>query len=336
MAPDRQKAIQAAEKLVSKGRIQAAIDQYRKVLDRHPSDTSTLNRVGDLHVRLNRMTQAVELFTQTAESFGRQGFFVKAIAIYKKIIRLDPSQITSYEALADLYNRQGLAGDSLAQYQVVAEYYQRHGNAEAAIGIYDKMVGIEPNNPTRRLQLAGLLQGEGRTSKALDQYYEIARLMLEHSRGDDALRVLSEGLAIDAENLDFVRKAMHALEQGGFDRLAQSLLDKAIEANPQASALRSEPRSTPPPVEAPAVSPEVEPTSLPEPDRDAAAPRGPSSPRRPSSRRSTKRNRSSRRVLAKAPDRRRARLRRRLPPTRATRRPSRAPSSSTWARSSST
>jgi tetratricopeptide (TPR) repeat protein len=252
---DRQKAIQSAEKLVSKGRIQAAIDQYHRVLDRHPNDTSTLNRVGDLHVRLNRMPKAIELFKQTAESFGRQGFFVKAIAIYKKIIRLDPAQIGAYEALADLYNRQGLTGDSLAQYQVVADFYRKHGDSEAAIGVYRSMVEIEPNNPTRRLQLAGLLQGEGRTSKALDQYYEIARLMLEHSRGDDALRVLSEGVAIDPQNLDFVRKAMQALQDGGFDRLATTLLEKAIEDNPEANALRLDPLPSEPAAESPDPSP---------------------------------------------------------------------------------
>lgn len=238
MAPDRQKVIQAAEKLVGRGRIQAAIDEYRKVLERYPNDTSTLNRVGDLYARLNRMPKAIELFQQTAEGFGKQGFFVKAIAIYKKIIRLDPSQINAYEALADLYNRQGLTGDSLAQYQVVADYYQKHDDAEAALGVYRNMVEIEPSNPTRRLQLAGLLQEEGQLSKALEQYFEIASLMLGHSRGEDALRVLLGALDVDAGNLDFVRRAIHLLEDGGFDQLGADLLDAAAERNPAANTLR--------------------------------------------------------------------------------------------------
>ena len=70
MAKDRQKVIQAAEKLAARGRIQAAIDEYRKVLDRHPNDTTTLNRVGDLYVRLNRLPKAIDLFQKTAESFS--------------------------------------------------------------------------------------------------------------------------------------------------------------------------------------------------------------------------------------------------------------------------
>jgi len=238
VAQDRQKVVQAAEKLAARGRIQAAIDEYRKVLDRHPNDTTTLNRVGDLYVRLNRLPKAIDLFQKTAESFGRQGFFVKAIAIYKKMIRLDPGQIRAYEALADLYNRQGLTGDSLAQYQVVADYYVKHNEMEAALNVHYSMVEIEPANPTRRLQLADVLQKEGKQAQAQEQYYEIASLMLTHSRGDDALKVMTGALDVDAGNLDFVRKAMHALQNSGFNRLADELLDQAIERNPQANALR--------------------------------------------------------------------------------------------------
>lgn len=245
MAKDRQKVIQAAEKLAARGRIQAAIDEYRKVLDRHPNDTTTLNRVGDLYVRLNRLPKAIDLFQKTAESFSRQGFFVKAIAIYKKMIRLEPGQIRAYEALADLYHRQGLTGDSLAQYQVVADYYLKHEDIESAVKVQRSMVEIEPENPTRRLQLADVLKRDGRPAKAQEQYQAIADLMLEHSRGDDAAKVLQGALDIDAGNLDFVRQAIHSLQSGGFDRLADELLEEAIRRNPQANVLRLDALDTP-------------------------------------------------------------------------------------------
>lgn len=251
MAKDRQKVIQSAEKLAARGRIQAAIDEYRKVLDPHPNDTTTLNRVGDLYLRLNRLPKAIDLFQKTAESYGRQGFFVKAIAIYKKMIRLDPGQIRAYEALADLYNRQGLTGDSLAQYQVVADYYVKHDDAEAALNVHYSMVEIEPSNPTRRLQLADVLQKQGKTTQAQEQYFEIASLMLTHSRGDDALKVLIGALDVETGNLDFVRKAMHALQNAGFDRLADELLNQAAQRNPQANALRLDILESPEPAMAP-------------------------------------------------------------------------------------
>ena len=87
------KVARNAEKLVARGKLNAAIDEYRKLLAESANDTTTLNRVGDLYARLNRLDKATALFKKTADHFIDEGFFVKAIAIYKKIIRLDPAQM---------------------------------------------------------------------------------------------------------------------------------------------------------------------------------------------------------------------------------------------------
>ena len=101
MALDRNKVARNAEKLVARGKLNAAIDEYRKLLAESANDTTTLNRVGDLYARLNRLDKATALFKKTADHFINEGFFVKAIAIYKKILRLDQGRIEIYEHLAD-------------------------------------------------------------------------------------------------------------------------------------------------------------------------------------------------------------------------------------------
>ncbi len=101
MTADRQKLIRDAERLVGRGKLNAAIDAYLAVLDADPDDTTTLNRVGDLYARLQRLGEAIELFKRAAEHFSEEGFTVKAIAIYRKILRLDPLQLEASESLAD-------------------------------------------------------------------------------------------------------------------------------------------------------------------------------------------------------------------------------------------
>ena len=117
--------IRAAEKYVAKGKLEAAIKEYRKVLAENPNDANTLNRVGDLYARIERFDEAVKLFSQIAEQYTRDGFFVKAIAIYKKIIKLDPTSLAVYERLAELYHKQGLLNEARTQYQVLADYYEK-------------------------------------------------------------------------------------------------------------------------------------------------------------------------------------------------------------------
>ncbi len=236
MAPSRQEVVQNAQKLVARGRLEAAIEEYRKILEASPNDTSTLNQVGDLYARLNRPQRATELFRQTAENFSRQGFFVKAIAIYKKIIRLDPSQISAYENLADLYHKQGLSNDAQSQYQVVADYYVKHGDKRAAVNVYRNMVGIDAANPSYRLRLAGLFQDLGETPAAFEQYEQIARLMLEHGRHEEAAQVYASALDLGLPSSEFVASAVSALRQVGHPQGADRVLRLSGERHPAAAA----------------------------------------------------------------------------------------------------
>ena len=145
---NREQVVKVAEKYVAKGKLDAAIKEYLKVLKENPNDVSTLNRLGDLYARTSRIEEAVRLFTQIAQQYTEDGFLVKAIAIYKKIIKLDPTRLEVYEQLAELYGKQGLINEARTQYQVLADYYQKHDNAASAIAIYQKMSQLEPENPT--------------------------------------------------------------------------------------------------------------------------------------------------------------------------------------------
>jgi tetratricopeptide (TPR) repeat protein len=237
MALDRNRVARSAEKLVARGKLTAAIDEYRKLLAESTNDTTTLNRVGDLYARLNRLDKATALFKKTADHFIDEGFFVKAIAIYKKIIRLDPAQIEVYERLADLYSRQGLLNESRSQYQVVADYYQKHGDTEAAIGVYGKLVELEPGNPSHRLRLADQLRQSERPFEAVVQFREIASLFLSHGRADDAVKLYSAALDIDASDLGFVSEAIQQLKDAGHQAAAERLFVGAVERNPAAADL---------------------------------------------------------------------------------------------------
>ena len=152
----REQLVKVAEKYVAKGRIDAAIKEYLKLLKENPNDVSTLNRLGDLYARLSRIDEAVRLFTQIALQYTEDGFLVKAIAIYKKIIKLDPTRLQVYENLAALYHKQGLTNEARTQYLVLADYYLKHHDSAAAIAIYQKMAELEPDNPSHHLKLAEL------------------------------------------------------------------------------------------------------------------------------------------------------------------------------------
>src|SRR5437763_16710024 len=99
MAISREQVVQAAERYVSRGKIEAAIREYRKVLAENPNDANTLNRVGDRYARIQRIDEAADLFNQIAAQHTEEGLFVQAIAIYKEVIKLNPTHLEVHERL---------------------------------------------------------------------------------------------------------------------------------------------------------------------------------------------------------------------------------------------
>jgi tetratricopeptide (TPR) repeat protein len=254
MALQREQIVQTAEKFVSRGKIEPAIKEYRKLLAENPNDINTLNRVGDLYARIQRIDEAVDFFTQIAEQYTAEGFFVKAIAIYKKIIKLDPTRLEVYEQLAELYHRQGLVTEARTQYQVLADYYQKHANAPSAIAIYQKMVQLEPDNPTYHVKLAEIYHQQQLVEKAMGEYRLIAELMIKHGRPQEAAQVYERALDIESQNIPFITDAVLKLREAGNNAGAAHFLAIAVERNPQAEkvarmvreeAVPAEPRPTP-------------------------------------------------------------------------------------------
>ncbi len=237
MAIDRPQVIASAEKLVARGKIEAAIKEYRKLLAENPNDASTLNRLGDLYARIDRIDEAVRLFSQIADRYTDDGFFVKAIAIYKKIIKLDPTRLAVYERLAELYHKQGLIPEARTQYQVLVDYYQKHSNPASAISVLQKMAILIPDDPAPHVKLAELFHSQQLTEKALAEYRLIADLMLRHNKVEEATQVYAKAIEAEPGDIAFITDAVLGLKDAGHVGAAARLLALAVERNPQAEKI---------------------------------------------------------------------------------------------------
>jgi tetratricopeptide (TPR) repeat protein len=239
----RQGLIHQAEEWVRRGRPKRALALYLKVLKANPDDTRVLNRAGDLCARLSRNTEAVSFYRRAALLFSQQGFHDKAIALCKMIIRLDPTLIEVMETLAKLQAGQGLVHEAVSQYEAVAVYYRQSNQPRRAIEAQQAIVELQPNDPSRRLELANLYQQNGRAQEALAQYRGISAVLISHGRAEEARQVCVKALAIDAGDLDFVAEALVDLSASGYPEEAGRLLEAAIASNPAARHLEDRLRS---------------------------------------------------------------------------------------------
>ncbi len=237
MAIQRDKIVASAEKLVAKGKIEPAIKEYERLLDDNPNDVNTLNRIGDLWVRVNRIDEAVKVYTRIADHYAKDGFFLKAIAIYKKINKLDPSRLEIYAKLADLYAKQGLAMEAKGQYQVLADYYLKHGDPDNALKTYQKIADLDPNSINVHVKLADLYSQNGKVAEALKEYDRVGRMLLKRGMTEEAVQVFRKALKIDPGNVELAESLANTLLEARDFTNAQQILEAATDANPDSTRL---------------------------------------------------------------------------------------------------
>src|SRR3989338_10394181 len=102
---EKSKIIDKAQKLVQKGYLDKAIAEYKRVVEKDPKDATIRLRIGDLYVKINKKDEAIREYTEVAKVHAQKGFYLKAIAVYKQILKLDEGLMETHFKLADLYTK---------------------------------------------------------------------------------------------------------------------------------------------------------------------------------------------------------------------------------------
>ncbi len=224
MVFEKAKVLKAAEKFLSQGKINAAIKEYRQIVENDEDDLTTLNMLGDLCVREGQNDEAITCFSRIAEYYSQQEFNLKAIAMYKKIERLQPRDPAIANKLAVLYASQGLAADARAQYLIVADAYTRAGRTKQTFEILHKVADLDPHNTEIRLKLAEGYLKENLGSEATKAFLEAATRLFDTGQFEKALKAYSRALELRPNDDTALRGVVSAhVALGSADEAAELL-----------------------------------------------------------------------------------------------------------------
>jgi len=106
---DLRKLKDKAAELASKGKVEKAAELFREILRADPRDVATCQKLAEVLRRGGEIAEAVERYAQVAERFARDGLLIKAIAICKTILELDPEHVVTQRQLAELYAKRSIA-----------------------------------------------------------------------------------------------------------------------------------------------------------------------------------------------------------------------------------
>ncbi len=219
MALNRDAALRKAEKLLRQGRLDAAIAEYRQIIDDQPGDWNTANILGDLYARAGQLDKAVSEYTRIADHLAAEGFYPKAAALYKKLLKIKGNNEHALLQLAEIGARQGLLADARHALNIVADARTARGDRSGAAEVRMRLGALDPGDLEARLAGARAAAEFGDTPRAVTGLTSLARELQERGSADEALTVLAEAMRIAPGDPDVTSSVMQAyLAKGDFVR----------------------------------------------------------------------------------------------------------------------
>lgn len=202
---NKEKILEHAKKLAAEGRFDKAIAEYDKILQLDPEDLRVKIKVAELYVKRKQIQDAIRLYMEVAKGYADGSFYLKAVTVYKSILRLNPSLIDVNIALSELYEKMELIQDALYQYQIVGTALEQKNDAQGILNIREKMVSLDPKNISLRIRLAETYQLQGMVDKSIDMYEELAVQQKNSNDPEQLIELYSKILAHRPEKNEFVR-----------------------------------------------------------------------------------------------------------------------------------
>ena len=232
MAINKDKVRAAAQKYLQKGQIDKAIREFQRLVDEAPSDVRTLLKIGDLYARKGDAEAATQTYTRVARFYADQGFFLKAVAVYKQIIKLNPTAVPINIKLAELYSALGLLPDAISQYRQIAALYEEQSDDEGMAEMLAKMVELDPDNIATRIKIAELTMRQGSVEDAALHFRHAAGILKAQNRTEDYIKVAERILRVAPSDLGLVRELAGLYMQRGDAKRALAKLQISFKEDP--------------------------------------------------------------------------------------------------------
>lgn len=193
---DKTRHHEAASRYAARGQLERAAREYQRILEADGKDVRALQKLAEIHQKSGRNADAARLLKQLAESYSDQGFYLKAVAVYKQVLKLGDDQVEVNLQLAQLYRQLGLISDATQQYQLAANHYDKQGKVKESLEILRSMVELDPENVAGKVKLGELYAREQMPEEAAAELKRAAAQLERMGRNEDRLRVLERIIQI--------------------------------------------------------------------------------------------------------------------------------------------
>ena len=200
----RAQYLQVAEEFLKAGELENAVRIFQKILEMDPENSNMRVRLAEVYLRLNKKTEAWQIFSAAAESLRSKGSLSGAEEILQRMLTLDPGN--SYALL--------MQGKNMIE----------SGDAAGAVAALQKVPDIDSNPDGLKdllkayLQTGQLSEAGAVASKLLSVHNDLAAIssfvdaLMQAGQYENALQVFDQHAErLLGENSDKVVDSLHAI-----------------------------------------------------------------------------------------------------------------------------
>jgi tetratricopeptide (TPR) repeat protein len=228
MAAVRRNDLQAVERLLKQGKLPDALAELQRVSDRAGADLLTLNRLGDLLARQGCRAEAIEYYQKIAGQFASGGFVPKAIAIYKKILRLDSQNLHSIIHLGELYLKENLQGEARNYLLHAANRFLENQEFDKAHEIFERLVAADPKDVRHKVRMAEARAAAGGNQEAGEELLALGRTLLDEDKAQEAEGIYRRAAELLPDSHLPTLGLARCLTQMGRAEAALEMLEQAV------------------------------------------------------------------------------------------------------------
>lgn len=234
---DKAKLFASAEKLIAKGQHQKAIDSLEQILKKDARDLKALNKLAESYLKVGDTERAIEYFEKLGSLYTKDGFYSKAVAIYKRILsqtqNSEKSEVISiHQKLAGLYGQLGLVSDAMSHFKLVVDYYDQMEDREALLEVLKQVSDLDPQNIDSQLKLAELFVAEQRTEDAVETLSRLLESAESQAKIGDKVRIFEKWTSLFPTDVEALSKLISSYLQAGEPKKALGRLQKAFRSDP--------------------------------------------------------------------------------------------------------
>ncbi len=207
------------------GFILKAMALNKKVINISPYDTEALRELGDLSEGKGLYADAMKNYMLAAEICLKKGQFDEFLFLYKKVLNLDPKNISLRNKIVEYYIKEGLKDEAAKEYLDTAMIYYEWKDYETVEDYIQKIIEINPEEKEIFIKISDLYRSIGQVEKSkeimekikeqfpddIDVQIGMAKQFYEERELDKSLDLMERVLERDKTNIEALKMKLQIL-----------------------------------------------------------------------------------------------------------------------------